>query len=942
MAGELDYYNANSMDNARLRFRLAAVLAGGFAASSVAFAAASLHFNGNGAGGADRVQVPVDDPAAAGTGLAVNVGATDFTIEFWMRARADENTAAPVACGSNSSWREGHVLIDRNRQGAGRSFGVAIAGGSVVFGVRGDGTGDRTICGSRRVLDDLWHHVAVERRRSDGRMWVWVDGIRDGESDGPDGDVSYPKGAASSDPSDPYLVFGAEKSGAGLAYRGYLDEVRISTVLRYRSSFTRPRSPFAPDAATAALYRFDEGAGDVVGDASRSPAPSRGARAAGRSPSGPEWSLGEFAPLGGPPSIVYTLVTNAVSGPVHVTQAPGDPSRLFIVEQGGRIRVVENGTLLTTPFLDISDLTSDGPEQGLFSLAFDPDYATSGLFYVYYTDDLGIPGDITIARYAVTANPNLADPDSAEILLVVPHPVNGNHNGGQLMFSPQDGYLYAGTGDGGSGGDPPNNAQNKGVLLGKILRLDVNATGTVPCGQASPRPYGIPATNPFVGVSGCDEIWSYGFRNPWRFSFDRVTGDMLMGDVGQGLWEEIDFQPAGSTGGENYGWRRMEGFHCYDPAFNCDDGTLVHPILEYDHGQGCSVTGGFRYRGGLIPTLYGVYLYGDFCTGKVWWAEQSGNGAWTSAPLPDSGFNISSWGEDLAGELYVANIAGAVYKVTRGPNPVPAAASLSPAAAIAGDPGFTLTIKGTGFVYESVVRWNGSDRPTTFVSTNEITADISAADLASTGTAQVTVFSPGPGGGTSSSHTVPINRTFLDVPVTHFADMYITAVFDAGVTAGCGPRIYCPNTPTTRAQMAAFLLKASEGSGYTPPACTGQVFSNVSCGGLFAAWIEELAARGITGGCGGGRYCPNSPVTRAQMSAFLLKTDQGSSYTPPACTGTVFFDVKCTGLFDAWIEDLEDRNITGGCGGGMYCPNNFVTRAQMAVFLVRTFGIPLP
>ncbi len=936
------------MDNAQFRIRPAlAFFAAAFLAAVFASGSSSMRFHSNGTRGVEGVRVAIDDPATSDPGPPADVGAADFTVEFWMRASAAENGAAAVTCGPNVDWIEGHIVVDRNRSHRDRKFGVSISGGRVIFGVSGDGSGDRTICGARRVLDDAWHHIAVQRRRSDGRMWIWVDGILDAEADGPDGDVSYPDDAAPGAADDPYLVFGAGKPDAGAqsrSYSGYLDEIRVSNVLRYKSSFTRPRQPFVPDEDTAALYRLDEGTGHVVGDASGAAGgPSDGQRAFAGAPTGPGWALADAAPLGNGGAVEFTLVTGGLSEPLQVLQAPNDATRLFILQQGGTIRIFEGGALLPTPFLDISTLTSDGSEQGLLSMAFDPDYASSGLFYVYYTDDIASPGDITLARYSVSGDPDVADPGSAEILLVIPHPSEANHNGGQLAFSPSDGYLYMGTGDGGGGGDVPNNAQNLGILLGKMLRIDVGGTGTVPCGQSSPAPYGVPPSNPFVGETGCDEIWSYGLRNPWRFSFDRETGDVLIGDVGQLLWEEIDYQPAGSTGGENWGWRRMEGFHCYNPGSNCNDGTLELPILEYGHGLGCSVTGGFRYRGSAIPGLYGVYLYGDYCTGRIWRADQGGGG-WTSTQLLDSGYNISGWGEDLAGEVYLAHHGGEVYKLTQVPNPVPATVSLSPTAVIAGDPDFTLTVNGTGFIYPSVVRWNGSDRPTTFVSYNQVTAQIPASDLMTAGTAEVTVFSPAPAGGLSAPLTFPINLTFLDVPTSNFAYLEIAAVFNAGVTAGCGTRIYCPDLSTTRAQMAVFLLKASEGSTHTPPPCTGSFFDDVPCtGGLFDPWIEDLAARGITGGCGGGNYCPNNPVTRAQMSAFLLKTDQGSAYVPPACTGTVFLDVPCTGgLFDPWIEDLAGRGITGGCGGGNYCPASPVTRAQMAVFLVLTFGIPLP
>ena len=227
------------------------------------------------------------------------------------------------------------------------------------------------------------------------------------------------------------------------------------------------------------------------------------------------------------PAIQLTMLPGAVSGPVHVTNAGDGSGRLFVVEQGGYIRVFKNGAYLPTDFLDIHTLVGTGSEQGLLSVAFHPNYASNGFFYVYYTDTIASPGDITIARYQVSADPDVANPGSAQIVLVVPHPTNSNHNGGQLMFGPVDHYLYIATGDGGSGGDPPNNAQTLSVLLGKMLRIDVDGSGTVPCGQSTPMPYAIPPDNPFASIAGCDEIWAYGLRNPWRFGFDRETARPL-------------------------------------------------------------------------------------------------------------------------------------------------------------------------------------------------------------------------------------------------------------------------------------------------------------------------------------------------------------------------------------------------------------------------------
>ena len=633
-----------------------------------------------------------------------------------------------------------------------------------------------------------------------------------------------------------------------------------------------------------------------------------------------------------------------VSAPLHAASPNDGSGRIFVVSQEGVIKIFQGGAYLSTPFLDISSLVTFNDEQGLLSMEFHPDYVDNGWFYVYYVDNLTTPGSVTIARYTVSSDPNVADPSSAQIVLVVPNPFDDTHRGGRLEFGP-DGYLYAGIGDSGGVGDPENRAQNTSSLFGKLLRLDVNGTGAVPCGQADPMPYAVPPTNPFVGVAGaCEEIWAYGFRNPWRFSFDRATDDLFIADVGEDSWEEIDLQPAGSTGGQNYGWRLMEADHCFDPPTNCDDGTLTHPIFEYAHipAGRCAVIGGFRYRGTLVPDLVGMYVYGDLCSGEVFAATQSG-GTWSSVVLKDTTFVISGFGEDEAGELHLTNLSGLVYRVEQTPYPAPALSAVSPSPILAGDPGVTLVATGSGFTAESVVRWNGSTRPTVFVSTSELHAAISAADIASIGTAGVSVFTPAPGGGTSAVVVATIDLPFLDVPPGAFARAEIGAVFNAGVTAGCGLHVYCPTSAVTRAQMAVFLLKASLGSGYTPPPATGTIFSDVAAGDFAAAWIEDLYNRGITGGCATNplRYCPDASVTRAQMAVFLLKAEHGASYTPPACTGQ-FGDVPCPSLFADWIEQLASEGVTAGCGGGNYCPNAPQTRAQMAVFLTRTFNLPIP
>jgi len=348
--------------------------------------------------------------------------------------------------------------------------------------------------------------------------------------------------------------------------------------------------------------------------------------------------------------VVLQPIASGLDQPVALTHA-GD-TRLFITQQTGTVLIYDALGIRPTPFLDIRSLVLSGGERGLLSVAFHPLYRDNGFFFVYYTNR---NGDNNIARYKVSsADPNLADPASGVILLTIPHPTYANHNGGQLQFGP-DGYLYIGTGDGGSAGDPNNHAQDLTQLLGKLLRIDVNHG----------LPYTIPPSNPFLAHDGArTEIWAYGLRNPWRFSFDRSTGDLWIGDVGQDAFEEVDLQPATSIGGENYGWRKMEGFHCYNPATNCADPSFTMPILEYSHAQGaCSISGGYRYRGTQIPSLAGAYLYGDYCIGTIWSATPNG-ASWTTKTLLTSTLRISSFGEDVSGELYVLDVArGIVYRI---------------------------------------------------------------------------------------------------------------------------------------------------------------------------------------------------------------------------------------------------------------------------------------
>ncbi|HEX9160782.1 MAG TPA: PQQ-dependent sugar dehydrogenase [Thermoanaerobaculia bacterium] len=343
-------------------------------------------------------------------------------------------------------------------------------------------------------------------------------------------------------------------------------------------------------------------------------------------------------------------VASGLDLPVSIAHT--NDTRLFIVSQHGTIVIFDGTRILPSPFLDVRSLISCCSERGLLGLAFHPRYRDNGQFFIYYTDPAG---DIHIARYNVSPlDPNRADPTSGQILLTIVHQKFPNHNGGQLQFGP-DGYLYAGVGDGGSGGDPDQNGQNLNVLLAKLLRIDVD----------NGSPYGVPTSNPFSpGFSARPEIWAYGLRNPWRFSFDRATGDLWIADVGQNAFEEVDLQPAGDIGGENYGWRITEGRHCFNPN-PCDTNGITMPIIEYDHSNGaCSVTGGYRYRGTQSVRLQGTYLYADFCTGNIFGATPLGT-SWTSRQLLAAKFkNLSTFGEDASGELYVVNyLGGVLYQI---------------------------------------------------------------------------------------------------------------------------------------------------------------------------------------------------------------------------------------------------------------------------------------
>jgi glucose/arabinose dehydrogenase len=354
---------------------------------------------------------------------------------------------------------------------------------------------------------------------------------------------------------------------------------------------------------------------------------------------------------GPPPTLALTPVVSGLSSPVDL-QFPNDSTgRMFIVQQAGTIRIATNGSLVATPFLDITSKVNSGGEMGLLGLAFHPQFTQNHLFYVHY--DRSVAGQVqsVIAEYHVSASDvNLADLNSERILLTVDQPFT-NHKGGQIVFGP-DGFLYIGFGDGGSGGDPMGNGQNLQTLLGKMLRIDVDH-------QSGGKQYAIPPTNPFASGGGLPEIWAYGLRNPWRFSFERGGSRLFSGDVGQDKYEEIDILESG----KNYGWNTMEGMHCFSPASGCDMTGLTLPIAEYDHTEGEAVMGGFVYKGAAIPSLTGTYLLGDYISGTMWELVESPPGTWTRTKLLSTGRNISSFGQDVAGEIYVVDYSGSVLKL---------------------------------------------------------------------------------------------------------------------------------------------------------------------------------------------------------------------------------------------------------------------------------------
>ena len=412
-------------------------------------------------------------------------------------------------------------------------------------------------------------------------------------------------------------------------------------------------------AAALAAAALLPGTGGIQAGNGASVASPAGAAAssAPASPASPVSPGSPVSPAFNPNNITISLrtIASGFSSPLLVTNAGDGSNRLFVIEQGGRIKIIKNGSVLATPFLDIHKGISSGGERGLLGLAFHPNFKSNHKLYVNFTNS---SGDTAINEYRVTANANRVSTTTARRILTIDQPY-ANHNGGNLAFGP-DGYLYIGMGDGGSAGDPGNRAQNVNSLLGKILRININGT-------SGSRQYRIPSSNPYVGRTGRDEIWARGLRNPWRWSFDRSTGNLWIGDVGQNRYEEIDRSTKGSRGagwGVNYGWHVMEGRHCYVPASGCNKTGKTLPIVEYTHTYGCSVTGGFVYRGSAYPMLRGGYFFGDFCSGRIWTISAGARSPATRTFLYRSpNITISSFGESESRELYVVDYGGRVLRV---------------------------------------------------------------------------------------------------------------------------------------------------------------------------------------------------------------------------------------------------------------------------------------
>jgi glucose/arabinose dehydrogenase len=507
-------------------------------------------------------------------------------------------------------------------------------------------------------------------------------------------------------------------------------------------------------------------------------------------------------------------VVSGLDQPLGIVNAGDGSGRLFIVEQGGTVRVVKGGTLLAGDFLDISSEVGTGGERGLLGLAFDPDFATNRRLYVHYTRG---DGDVVISRLTANTAKTSVPSSSEDILFTVEHSSQTNHNGGALAFGP-DGYLYIAVGDGGSG--QSSNAQDLDTRLGKVLRIDVNGSNA-PGGD-----YGYPPTNPYVGTSGDDAIFASGLRNPWRITFDRQTDDLWIADVGANTYEEVDRDTAPPSGGRDYGWDEMEGKHCYGSG-SCDQGGLTLPVAEYDHDLGCAITGGYVYRGPSQRDLQGLYVFGDFCSGRIWTMSATGT---TITQRLDTSLLITSFGESESGELYVVSEGGGLFRLVA--------------------PEFT-DILSSSFLDD--IHWIFYEGITTGCTATKYcpTANVTREQMA--------IF---------------LDRA-LDLPSTstdYFTDddgrtgePAINRLAKAGITTGCTATKYCPTANVTREHMAIFLDRALD-----LPSTPNDYFTDDE-GRTGEAAINRMAKAGITTGCTATKYCPTANVTREQMAAFLRR-----------------------------------------------------------------------
>ena len=526
------------------------------------------------------------------------------------------------------------------------------------------------------------------------------------------------------------------------------------------------------------------------------------------------------ASAGDPGDLAAQRLFAGLESPIGVTNAGDGTGRLFVVEQRGTVRVVQNGKLVSGLFMDIRDRVSAGGERGLLGLAFHPDFETNRRLFVYYTR---ADGDIVISRFTTNEARTNVDESSAAPLEVIEHSQYSNHNGGALAFGP-DGYLYIGVGDGGLSGDPYGAGQDRtNQLLGKVLRIDVDGSGSGDFDR-----YSIPSGNPYVGETGDDQIWAYGLRNPWRISFDRGTGRLWIADVGQNRREEVNRAPADDPGGRNYGWSEMEGSLCYPSGASCSFGVL--PTIEYSHGSGrCSITGGYVYRGESQRQLVGEYVFADYCTGEIWRSPANTTTGAKTLDL-DVGGNITSFGEAENGEIFFVTQGGALYRL------------LAPEFTDIASSSFVDDIH--WLVYEGLTAGCSATR---YCPAESVTRE------------QMAIF---------------LDRA-LDLPSTandYFTDddgrtgeAAINRLRAAGIASGCGATTFCPTNSVTREQMALFLDRALE-----LPSTSNDYFTD-DAGRTGEPAINRMRAAGLTSGCTATTYCPTAKVTREQMAAFLRR-----------------------------------------------------------------------